>query len=169
MVTTIMARLVALAAAGAVCVAFSHAPGGQAPQATNVSEANAVITELIGALNRERNLAGMSPLKIVPKLTKAARVHVHDMAEHETLSHQGSDGTTPAQRVKQQGYPYQKTGENIARGQSTSEAVMQSWMQSPGHRQNILGDFTEVGAARASSKSGTPYWCVVFASPSLRR
>jgi uncharacterized protein YkwD len=168
MVTTRMAHLMApVMAAGAVFMVFSPGLGTQAPRATNVSEVNVVITELLEELNRERNLAGISPLKIAPKLTEAARVHVHDMAKHERLSHQGSDGTTPGQRVKQQGYPYQKTGENIARGQEMSAAVVQSWMQSPGHRENILGDFTEVGIAQASSKSGTPYWCVVFASPSL--
>jgi uncharacterized protein YkwD len=170
MVTTLMARLVALAvAAGAVCGVTLHVLGMQAPQATRVFEADSVLTEFLEALNRERNRAGIASLKIAPKLTEAARVHVHDMAKHEMLSHQGSDGTTPARRVKQQGYLYQKSGENIASGQATPKAVMQSWMRSPGHRRNILGDFTEVGAALASSKSGTPYWCAVFASPSLLR
>lgn len=165
LISTVMRLVVLGVVASAVCVAFSHASGTQAPQATNVSEVDSVITELIEAFNRERALVGRSPLKLTPKLTEAARAHAHDMAKHEMLSHRGSDGTTPAQRVKQQGYPYQKIGENIASGQPTPEAVMQSWMQSPGHRRNILGDFAELGAARVSSQNGASYWCVVFALP----
>lgn len=166
MVTSMVTRLVVLAVmAGAVCVVVSPGAGMQAPPVANVSHVHFVITELVEVFNQERARAGVSPLKIAPKLTEAAQVHAHDMAKHEVLSHQGSDGTTPAQRVKQQGYLYQKIGENIARGQPTSEAVVRSWMRSSGHRHNILGDFTEVGAARVSSKSGTSYWCVVFALP----
>jgi len=87
------------------------------------------------------------------------------MAEHQKLSHEGSDGSDPAKRVKRRGYRYQEVGENIADGQTSVESVMRSWMNSPPHRKNILGDFTEMGAAVVPDAEKTNYWCVVLGRP----
>jgi uncharacterized protein YkwD len=63
------------------------------------------------------------------------------------------------------GYAYQRAGENVACGQRSVAEVMSGWMRSPGHRKNILGKYTEIGAACAIDTAGTPYWCVTFGTP----
>lgn len=120
---------------------------------------------LIAAHNKERAERKLPPLTAEPKLTAAARAHAADMASHKKMAHEGSDGSTPADRVKRQGYTYLRTGENVAAGQTSVEAVMDAWMNSPHHRENILGDFTEIGVARAEAEDGAPYWCVDFGRP----
>jgi uncharacterized protein YkwD len=121
-----------------------------------------LIDELVAAHNQERAREDLGPLKPNSKLMEAARLHARDMAEHEKLSHEGSDGSTPAERVKRQGYHYVSTGENVAEGQESVADVMKSWMNSPGHRRNVLGDFNEIGASRAKDAEGRFYWVVDF-------
>jgi uncharacterized protein YkwD len=120
---------------------------------------------LIAAHNKERAERKLPPLMAEPRLTAAAKAHADDMASHRKMTHEGSDGSAPADRVKRQKYTYLKTGENVAEGQESVEAVMDTWMNSPHHRENILGDFTEVGVARAEGPDGKPYWCVDFGRP----
>ena len=91
--------------------------------------------------------------------------HAKDMAEHHTLDHTGSDKSTVGVRVKRQDYSYIIVGENIADGQHDVDDVMTVWMESPGHRANILADFTEMGAARVKDDKGINYWCVDFGKP----
>jgi uncharacterized protein YkwD len=136
------------------------------PKASAVAADDAEMAEsLIAAHNREREKAGLAPLKSAVKLTAAAQVHAKDMAAHEKMTHEGSDGSTPSERVEKAGYPYQNTGENVAAGQTSVDEVMTSWMNSPGHKANILGDFTEIGVARAFDADDRPYWCVDFGTP----
>jgi uncharacterized protein YkwD len=118
--------------------------------------------ELIAAHNRERAAANLSPLSGNPKLEAAARRHARDMADHDMMSHEGSDGSKPQDRIERAGYHGRKSGENVAEGQRTVAEVMRAWMNSPHHRENILGDFSEIGVAREDSDEGTPYWCVNF-------
>lgn len=148
-----------------ICIALPAFCRAQNSRAPDASHSDTVMKELVEAHNQLRTQEGLAALKINPKLMDAALVHAQDMAQHATLSHQGSDGTTPAQRVHRQGYTYQKTAENIAMGQPTPAAVMQAWLHSPPHRQNIFSDFTEVGTARVFSDNEAPYWCVVFGVP----
>ena len=117
---------------------------------------------LIAAHNRERAERKLPPVKAEAKLTVAARLHAADMAKRKVMSHDGGDGSTPADRVKRQKYVYQAIGENVAYGQKTVDAVMDAWMNSPDHREHVLGDFDEVGVAVAVADDGTPYWCVDF-------
>jgi uncharacterized protein YkwD len=141
------------------------AAAGQFPGAPDRAPVPPEITELVEAHNRERVRADLAPLRLEPRLTAAARVHARDMAEHMRLEHRGSNGSTPARRVARQGYHYRKTGENIAAGQATVADVMRSWMNSRGHRRNILGDYTEIGAACVLDPDDVPYWCVEFGLP----
>jgi uncharacterized protein YkwD len=128
-------------------------------------EGSPELKALIEEHNRERSAAGLPPLTANAKLEAAARFHAKDMAEHYKLTHDGSDGSTVAQRVERQGYHPQKTGENIAEGYESIPDVMKGWMNSPHHKANILGDFTEMGVARVDSEDGKPYWCVDFGRP----
>ena len=77
------------------------------------------------------------------------------MADHDKMTHDGSDGSTPAERVERAGYHYQTTGENVAQGQKTCEEVIRAWMNSPHHKENILKpEFTEIGAACYVTEAG---------------
>jgi uncharacterized protein YkwD len=120
---------------------------------------------LLAAHNRERKKVGLGPLTLSAKLCEAAAVHAKDMAAHHKLDHTGSDDSTLADRVKRKGYVYVHVGENIADGQTSVEEVMATWMNSPPHRENILADFTEMGAARAKDDGEVIYWCVDFGTP----
>ena len=124
-----------------------------------------IAVALLAGHNRERERAGKGLLKLSEKLSQAAAVHAKDMAEHETLDHTGSDKSTVSDRAKRTGYPYILVGENIAEGQKTVEEVMETWMESPSHRENIMADFKEMGAARAKDRIGVSYWCVTFGTP----
>jgi uncharacterized protein YkwD len=81
------------------------------------------------------------------------------------ISHTGTDGSAPADRIRRVGYGPGRTGENCAEGQWTVGEVMKGWMKSPGHRANILARYTEMGAAWARDDQGTIYWCVDFGTP----
>ena len=117
---------------------------------------------LLAAHNRQRKDKKLEPLTLSLKLCEAAAIQARDMAEHHTLSHKGTDGSSPMDRAKRVGYPPASVGENVAKGQETIKQVMTSWMNSNGHRANILGDYREMGAARVEDDAGINYWCVDF-------
>jgi uncharacterized protein YkwD len=119
-------------------------------------------------MNAERTERGLAPLRVQSKLDAAAGAHSSDMADHNYFSHTGLDGSTVTARIKRQGYSPSTAGENIAAGYGTPEAVVEAWMNSSGHRANILGtSYTDVGAGfayNAASDYGS-YWTAVFATP----
>ena len=148
----------------AIGVFVAASPGGSEPPA----KPDPLVTKLIAAHNKERIKEKLPPLTLDAKLEAAAVGHARDMAEHEEMSHNGSDGSTPAERVERAGYVYRRTGENVAWGQPDIATVMRGWMDSPPHKENILGDFTEIGVARATSAGGAYYWSVSFGRPPIR-
>lgn len=123
------------------------------------------ISALIELHNKAREEAKLGPLTANPKLEAAAKVQAKDQADRGKMDHIGGDGSTPAERIERQDYHYQTVGENVAMGQSTSKQVFEGWMNSPPHKENILGNFTEIGAACYVAEDGTPYWCVTFGTP----
>ncbi|MFF5179741.1 CAP domain-containing protein [Micromonospora sp. NPDC000316] len=117
-------------------------------------------------VNARRSEAGCAPVHSDPELTTAAQRHSQDQADHRSMSHTGSDGSDVGQRLDRAGYAWRTYGENVAYNQPTPEAVMDAWMNSPGHRANILNcAFTEIGVGRADTGDG-PYWTQNFAAPS---
>lgn len=128
----------------------------------------AQVTELLRLTNAERQRAGLSPLRLSTSLSRAAQTHAQDLVRSRMFSHQGSDGSQPSDRARSAGYRYASLGENIAAGHATPSATLRQWMNSPGHRSNILKrDFTEVGFGYVSDPS-TPYryyWVQVFGRP----
>ncbi len=132
---------------------------------TAAADEKSVAETLVEAHNKERAREGLPPLKLEPRLEAAAKAHALDMAEREVMTHEGADGSTPSRRIIDAGYHYLATGENVAQGDREVPAVMQTWMESPPHKKNVLGDFTEIGAAKAEGKDGKPYWCVDFGKP----
>jgi uncharacterized protein YkwD len=89
-------------------------------------------------LNDARVEGGVLELSQNAALTTAATLHATDMEAHNYLSHTGRDGSTPGDRALAAGYNYSYISENIARGFNTEQGVMDGWMASPGHRDNIL-------------------------------
>lgn len=130
-----------------------------------VKENLADVPALIKAHNRARAAAKLGPLTANPKLEAAALAHARDMALHEKMTHEGSDGSTPKQRVEHQGYHYLGLAENVASGARSIPEVMRLWMASSPHKKNILGDFTEVGFALVKGEDGTSFWSAEFGKP----
>ncbi|HYT10159.1 MAG TPA: CAP domain-containing protein, partial [Mycobacteriales bacterium] len=102
--------------------------------AAAVAAAEAEVTRLT---NVERTKAGCGALRVDPRLTAAAEAHSKDMVDRDYFSHTSPDGEGPGDRAEAAGYP-RWSGENIAAGYPTPEAVVQGWMSSAGHRANIL-------------------------------
>ena len=122
--------------------------------------------QILALVNAERQRAGVAPLTLNSQLNAAAQNHGRDMANNNHFSHTGTDGSSPGQRAVAVGYPSSYVGENIAWGQTSTGQVMRSWMESPGHRQNILNpNYTELGVAHVVSASGRPSWVQKFGRP----
>jgi uncharacterized protein YkwD len=120
--------------------------------------------EVLALVNAERAKAGCGALSIDDKLMTAAQRHSQDQADNKNMSHTGSDGSDPGDRIDRVDYAWRTYGENVAWNQQTPAAVMDAWMNSDGHRANILNcAFTEIGVGVASSNG--PYWTQVFAAP----
>lgn len=118
--------------------------------------------------NRERERAGLPPLRADEKLCQAAREHSTNMARQDRLDHV-LDGKDPGQRLRDVGYRSFGWGENCAAGQRTAAEAVSTWMNSPGHRANILnGSFTEIGIGIAPNGRGGHYYTQVFATPAPR-
>ena len=138
-------------------------PDGEAPP---TAEEIAAQKEKVFALHNElRAKEKLNSLENSPKLTRAAQRHADDMAKHKKMGHTGSDGTAPADRVVDAGYKYRRCGENVAFGRWTPERLMKGWMDSPPHKKNILGSYSQIGVACATAEDGTSYWCVTFGLP----
>ncbi|GHE01118.1 CAP domain-containing protein [Streptomyces alanosinicus] len=132
------------------------APSAPKPTAT----ASGVIARILQLVNAERAKVGCHPLILNSVLTKAAQAHSADMAAHRNMSHTGSDGSSPGDRITRAGFDWSAYGENVAYGYSTADQVMAGWMNSPGHRANILNcSFKEIGVGLAQPGS---YWTQDF-------
>lgn len=116
-----------------------------------------------------RQFSAAQPLRLNDTLTRAALAHSRDMADHSNMAHEGSDGSTPAQRVTRVKYKWRVVGENVAAGPTTADEVMTGWLASPHHCENLMDPrFSELGVGFVfdpDSESGV-YWTQVFAVPS---
>ncbi|WP_344341549.1 CAP domain-containing protein, partial [Kitasatospora putterlickiae] len=122
--------------------------------------------QVVDLVNVQRSQAGCGPLALDGRLTTAAQVHSDDMASRDFFDHASPEGNHADQRIEAAGYRWSTWGENIARGQKDPAAVMESWMNSPGHRANILNcSFQQIGVG-VRTGSGGPWWTQVFAAPS---
>ncbi|MFL0197430.1 CAP domain-containing protein [Clostridium sp. WILCCON 0269] len=136
---------------------------GSAGQASNIS---AEASEVIRLVNVERSKNGLSALKANNELSKVATIKAQDMIDKGYFDHTSPTYGSPFDMMKKFGISYTAAGENIAYGQKNAAEVMNSWMNSPGHRANILNsNFTEIGVGVAKDKNGTPYWVQMFINP----
>lgn len=123
------------------------------------------IQTLLSAHNAIRKRYNLPLLVTNNLLMHCAATHAGWMASKRSLSHTGNQGSSPFDRMASLGYKFTHAGENIAQGQVSIDEVMNDWMNSPGHRANILNkQFTEIGYGY--SRTGN-YWCVNFGRPSM--
>jgi uncharacterized protein YkwD len=156
-------------------------PGAPVPTAPSTSPAPAPTTtnppapappgnssftaQVVTLTNAERAKAGCGALTVNSILTSAAQAHSADMAAHSYFDHNSQDGRSPFDRITAAGYKFSTAAENIAAGQRTPQDVMTSWMNSPGHKANILNcALHEIGVGYATSSSSTygAYWTQDF-------
>lgn len=121
--------------------------GDSAGSGTEERQAESTQAEAILKLvNQERQKAGVEPLTLSDQLTKVANIKAKDMADKNYFSHDSPTYGSPFDMMKQFGISYSYAGENIAAGQKSAEEVMNSWMNSSGHKANILNkNFTQLG------------------------
>ncbi len=122
---------------------------------------------LLDLVNQARCENGLTPLVANDQLGNAGLTHNVDMASNNFFDHVGSDGSLPWDRVGAQGYSWNWVGENIAAGYPDVSSVFDGWMNSPGHKANILNaNFQEMGLSHISGVGEWGhYWTQVFASP----
>lgn len=116
--------------------------------------------EVVRLVNEERAKNGIKPLTYDWELSRVARIKSQDMKDNKYFSHTSPTYGSPFQMMKSFGIKYRSAGENIARGQKTPKAVVDAWMNSSGHRANILNpSFTHIGVGYVSNGS---YWTQMF-------
>jgi uncharacterized protein YkwD len=124
-----------------------------------VQENSAFEAQVLTLVNAERAKEGISPLTRNAQLDAATQRHSDDMACNNFMDHTGSDGSSPWDRMNQAGYSWSMAAENVAAGYSTPASVVAGWMNSPGHKANILNaGLEEIGIAYAY-KSSADYGC----------
>lgn len=132
------------------------------PQDSSVAET------LLAEVNRARGDHGLPALRLASRLGEAARRHTHYMADSGHFAHEGPNGESVADRVVAAGYAYRYVAENIAAGQASANEVVVAWMNSPGHRANMLNPtVVEIGVGY-TFRTDDPYhhyWTLVLAAP----
>ncbi|RKP26652.1 hypothetical protein SYNPS1DRAFT_21631 [Syncephalis pseudoplumigaleata] len=114
-------------------------------------------------INEERHAHQLSPVSVSRVLSTAAQQHTVDQAQMHEMTHTGSDGTRPSQRVRRAGYDYRAVGECVAFGYESEDEVVRAWMNSPPHRAIILDHtYRELGIGYARSADSVPYWTIDF-------
>jgi uncharacterized YkwD family protein len=130
-------------------------------KAEQTKDASQFEQKVVDLVNQEREKQGLKPLTLNKKLSDVARTKSKDMMDKGYFDHNSPTYGSPFDMMKQFGIEYTTAGENIAKGQQSPEDVMNAWMNSDGHRKNILNpDFTEIGVGYL--KGDTTYWTQQF-------
>lgn len=119
------------------------------------------------AINRYRKEKGLKPLQLNAALTNAAKAHAKDLAKWDRISHFGSDGSNPWDRVKRAGYNAKLAAENVGTGQASFEEVLKGWKDSPGHNKNLLlsdADHMGIALVHEPKTEFKTFWALVVGS-----
>ena len=128
-----------------------------------VSSVNSMEKQVASLTNSKRKASGLGNLTLDSQLSKLARMKAEDMAKKGYFSHTSPTYGSAFDMMKKYGVSYRTAGENIAKGQKTPEAVMNGWMNSSGHRANILSStYTHIGVGYAKDSKGNTYWVQIF-------
>src|SRR5262245_22615451 len=140
-------------------------------------DASAVAQRVLALVNEARahqrrcgrkKMSATHALTLSPILTKAAAVQAADMAANNFMGHRGTDGSEVGVRVTRTGYRWSSVGENVAAGQPDAETVVQAWIDSPGHCENLMSpNFREMGIAFVAAPQSElrMLWAQVFGTP----
>jgi uncharacterized protein YkwD len=154
-------------------VAAPNASGNTTTTNSNINAPDpSIVSQILSLTNKFRQENGLAPLRLNNQLTNAAQTHTQNMALQDFVSHTGADGSLVSQRVSATGYKWSLVAENIAAGYQTAADVVQGWINSPGHRANLLNaSVTELGVGYyflsndTGNENWTYYWTQVFGEP----
>lgn len=139
---------------------------GQKITIPEASSLKSLETEVIRLVNVERSKRGLALLKENWELSRVARLKSQDMINKDYFSHISPTYGSPFAMMEDFGLRFSSAGENIAEGQRTPQEVMNAWMNSAGHKANILsGAYTQIGVGAAKAANGTLYWTQMFIRP----
>lgn len=138
----------------------TQAPTEKAAEPQQIQALNAYELEVVRLINEIRTQYGLGQLTVNTELSRVARIKSKDMREKGYFSHTSPTYGSPFDMMKRFGIRYRTAGENIAMGYRTPQSVVNGWMNSPGHRANILnGNFKEIGMGYVESGN---YWTQMF-------
>ncbi len=133
------------------------------PEAAPLAGLEKQVFELV---NKERANNGLGPLTWDWQAARVARTKSQDMIDKKYFAHESPTYGSPFKMMEKFGLKFSAAAENIAKGQNTAQAVMTSWMNSPGHKANILSkQTTHIGVGAAKDSGGTLYWTQMFLKP----
>ncbi|VFF94626.1 sporulation protein [Clostridioides difficile] len=119
--------------------------------------------EVVDLVNIERSKAGLNPLTLDSSISNVATKKSQDMIDNNYFSHNSPTYGSPFDMLKKFGISYKTAGENIAMGQKTPKEVVNAWMNSEGHRKNIMNpNFSKIGVGVAQKSGGSIYWTQIF-------
>ena len=141
----------------------TETPSAPAQNEQPASNIGSYELQVLNLVNEQRANYGLSALKYSTALEAVAYAHSKDMAQNNYFSHTNLSGQSPFDRMRQAGISYRSAAENIAAGQRTPQEVVNAWMNSSGHRANILNSsVTEMGVGIYSGGSYGVYWTQLF-------
>lgn len=136
---------------------------GQKINIPSIDDVKALEQKVIDLVNQQRAYNGLPALKANWEVCRVARYKSQDMIDKRYFAHQSPTYGSPFNMMENFGIRFSAAGENIAYGQRTPQEVMNSWMNSPGHRSNILNrTYNQIGVGVAKSSNGTFYWTQMF-------
>lgn len=139
------------------------AAAGAGTAAAAAPAASPQALQVVELVNQARQASGLPALAIDPRLTQVAAAHSRQMASSGTMAHEGIGDGTAGERIRAAAPGASRTAENVAMGQADAAAVMRGWMDSPGHRANILDPrLRSIGVEVAVGADGAPYWTQAF-------
>jgi uncharacterized YkwD family protein/spore coat assembly protein SafA len=139
---------------------------GQKLSIPNIDAVKSLENQVIVLVNKERAKRGLQTLTQNWQLSRVARYKSQDMINKNYFSHTSPTYGSPFVMMEHFGIRFSAAGENIAMGQPTPQSVMTAWMNSPGHRSNILSPaYTQIGVGAAKDSRGVLYWTQQFIKP----
>lgn len=141
--------------------------GSSAARCIETADEDQLASQILTLINLERAQLAVAPVTLNPALTKAAEDYACTMAAEDFFAHYHPEtGEGPADRATGAGYVFYGVGENLASGQTTAAEAVEGWMDSPGHRENLLSpNWKETGIGVRHSPSYRTYWVQLFGQP----
>lgn len=159
------ASAVALLVAGCAIAVGAPAPSPSSPLGASTSKYGGTEARIFDLINAERRHQGLPALVYNAQLDRMAKIQAENMARFQKMAHTIPESQLPTlgDRARHVGYPFGRLAENVALGYPDAETAVQGWMNSSGHRRNILdGGVEETGIGIARSSAGGLYYCQVF-------